>query len=113
MGRGIKYDVENVPVSKETRKGMTLNIDDITWLERRFSLQEQTFADEMEDLFNGFALKLCESFQQHNKLVFTAIDKLTVSVDNLGKEIHNLNMRIDDIDARVQKLEKIIFSDKS
>jgi len=111
MAKKIKYDSTKVPVSEETIKGMSLNINDLAWFERRLSLQEAAFSEEMEALFNGFADKLLETVNDHNKLVFDAIDKLTRSVDNLGKEICNVNKRIDDIEVRVQVLEKIVFSE--
>lgn len=89
MGR---YD--NVPISDETRKGMTLNIDDLAAIGRLLSLQDLEYEDRFAEL---------ASYAKRQDIVQRDIlDQITA----INERIDKIEHRLKSDDDRIKALEQ-------
>ena len=56
-----RYD--NIPISEQTRKGMTLTIDDLSVIKRMFDLQDLIFEETLEKMNKSFNRRFGEQLK--------------------------------------------------
>jgi len=81
-----KYRYDNIPISDTTRKGMTLNIDDLGAIGRMLSLQDNVYDERFEEI-----LKL---------------------LTNQGKAIENLTLTVGRLSDEVKEITRVVYCTK-
>jgi hypothetical protein len=79
-----RYD--NVPISEHTRKGMSLNIDDIAAIGRLLILQDDAYDERFDDLSKEIRKLSSEIAELKGQ-----IKEITKTVDITRKEVDRLN----------------------
>ena len=109
-----KYD--NVRVSDITKGGMTLTIDDLKYLQRMLSLQDDCFEIQLETLKNDVTTSLARVIMQQNEVVLSKLAKIHSDIEEIKIEIAEIKSDVVDIykeinllNKRVTKLEKEII----
>ena len=82
-----RYD--NVPISDETRKGMTLTSDDIHAISRLLMLQDRVYDDEFEDI-KASIQKQSIAFTEFRREIRAQLRSLTAIVQNHEERILKL-----------------------
>lgn len=90
-----RYD--NIPISEQTRKDMTLTIDDLIVIKRLFDLQDGAFEQMMENLAKQFL----DSIDKQTKL----IQKIMKDVANIKKDVSDIKKKQEDHEKRIRCLE--------
>ena len=85
MSDPTRYD--NIPISDMTRKGMSLNIDDLAAIGRLLSLQDNAYDEQFEKLFE--------------------------SIKELSKEVHELREEVNDLKVKVQEITCAVDSTRA
>ena len=89
-----RYD--HIPISEATKKGMSLNIDDLAAVGRMLSLQDNAYDEQFEGL------------EKLMKRQAQSIDSLLDVVKELHSEVKALREEVGDIKRQVAGLEKKI-----
>jgi hypothetical protein len=90
-----RYD--NIPITEQTRKGMSLNIDDLGAISRLLMLQDDVY----EERFT----KLEQLLDRQNQLISTQVlltEGLVEEVKSLKTVVQSLEIRINDIANRLE-----------
>lgn len=86
-----RYEINNLPISEETRKGLTQeNINYIGAVGRMLSLQD----DFIET-----------TLAEQNKAMFTAVTKQTKIIQSIQKLLADIQNELKDHETRISKLE--------
>lgn len=59
---------ENVPLSEQTKKGMTLKIDDLAAIGRLLTLQDDYYDEQFERIFKGLS-EIMTKLEDHEKRI--------------------------------------------
>ena len=90
-----KYRYDNIPISDTTRKGMTLNIDDLGAIGRMLTLQDDVYNERLEEI-----LKLLTNQGK-------AIENLTAQVKEITKIVYCTENDVEALKKDVDMLKKI------
>ena len=104
----------NVPVSDETIKGMTMNINDIAFFKRFFDLQHESLQEEFCSIkqslvFNHEALM---SVVETLKEIKAEIQELRGEVDSLRERVLKLSIDVECHDTDIKMIKKELFNIK-
>jgi septal ring factor EnvC (AmiA/AmiB activator) len=106
----------NIPISEQTRAGMSLNIDDLGAIGRLLSLQDDAYDEQFEKIFNAI--------EKQNDTIFSILQtvvELKVDIGELKDKVSGLEAQItqittavdctkvevDEIKREVEKLKKL------
>jgi septal ring factor EnvC (AmiA/AmiB activator) len=103
MNGDNKY--EKILVSETTVKGMSWNIDDIKYMQRMFTLQDDYFEEVLDRRDKILIEQLAEISCQQNKLIFEELKKQTTQIAAILTEIALINQRLDSTDAKIENNE--------
>ena len=96
MAEKNRYDFENLPISEETRKGLTSeNINQIGTIGRMLSLQDEVY----EDAFEKLTAMLTKRFDKLDK----DIRKINREIAELKKKDLALEKKIEDVNSELKK----------
>lgn len=87
-----RYD--QVPVSEITKSGMSLNNDDVMFMQRMFLLQDACF----EELLENQEKRLMKAFAE---IIFKELQKQTEMIEDINISINSILERIDGIEKRL------------
>ena len=82
-----KYDYDKLPISDETKKGMSLNINDLGAIGRMLSLQDDVYDEQFMTLTGK-------------------IDLLLLGINDLKLDVANLKKQLDDMAIVVECTKK-------
>ena len=82
-----KYDYDKLPISDETKKGMSLNINDVGAIGRMLSLQDDVYDEQFTSLTEK-------------------IDLLLLGINDLKLDVANLKKQLDDMAIVVECTKK-------
>ena len=82
-----KYDYDKLPISDETKKGMSLNINDLGAIGRMLSLQDDVYDEQFTSLTEK-------------------IDLLLLGISGLKEDVANLKKQLDDMTIVVECTKK-------
>jgi len=82
-----KYDYDKLPISDETKKGMSLNINDLGAIGRMLSLQDDVYDEQFTSLTEK-------------------IDLLLLGISGLKEDVANLKKQLDDMAIVVECTKK-------
>ena len=92
---------ERVPISDKTADGMTMNINDLKYLQRMFLLQDDAFEHLMEIQEEKIAARVSEMVAEKNATVIIFLEKINSRLDVIER-------RLDRDSARLDRLERYI-----
>jgi hypothetical protein len=101
-----KYD--KVFVSDGTKEGMSLNVNDIKYMQRMFSLQDDCFEDILERRDKRLTENLAEIIIAHNKAIFEELEKQTHAILSLTKSIAMIKTKLISIERAQKRHEEEI-----
>jgi Ulp1 family protease len=81
------------PVSKATKQGMSLNIDDQVWIKRLFDLQDNIIEEQLENLVADFSAKI--------------LNLITPMMAEIKSELKNINSEMIIIKSDIQLLHEM------
>ena len=90
----------NIPISEETKRGMSLTIDDLAAICRVLSLQDDVYD---------------EQFEKTNKLLCAAVNGISAlrsEVSNLEDMIHELALRINKLEEKIDEINVVVDVNK-
>ena len=92
-----RYDFEKIPLSEQTKKGMTLNIDDLGAIGRMLSLQDEAYDSQFSKMFS--------TLDTMNIAIITIVENLREiknDVKELKKQVGEIQSKVacHDIDIR-------------
>jgi len=105
----------NVPVSDETIKGMTLNINDIAFFKRFFDLQGESLEIEFNSIKQSLAFnrEAMLSVMEKLKEIKAEIMELKGEVDSLRERVLKLSIDVDCHDTDIKMIKKELFNIKT
>jgi len=91
----------NIPISKKTRAGMSLNIDDLGAISRLLSLQDDVYDEQFEKLFKLLDTQSIAimSIVETLKEVKADLELLKTQVKDTQTELNDLIIRVDVLEA--------------
>jgi gas vesicle protein len=119
---------DHIPVSKKTREGMSLNIDDRAYLQRMFCLQDEVTEKYISDVYDTHAIlitdtvremldeqkeQIIEMLSKFKEDIFCELKEIRKDIADLKSDIKGINLEIEDLrkrvaehDFRLQRIEK-------
>lgn len=114
---------KNIPISEETRKGMTLTSDDLHAITRALSIQDNAYDEQFEEIHKTLAyqkeayLTIIEGMKEVNQSILALQD----DIRDIKKDVYNLKQdvgkvtktvdctrnELEDLASEVKKLKTI------
>jgi chromosome segregation ATPase len=115
----MKETYENIPISKCTKDGMSLNSDDRQYLQRMFCLQDEAIEKYVKDAYDLHAKLICDTVREllndFKKEINTELRELRLEIKDVKTEIKLLHviaeknqMDIKQINGDMQQMKKDI-----
>ena len=93
-----KSNYSNIPISKKTSCGMSLNIDDRAFLQRMFTLQDNVYEDLLAKTLDirdkQLTGTLAEVLQDHYNRVFVLLEEQNKSIIQIREDIKEIKADI-------------------
>ena len=107
---------DNIPISDETKKGMTLTIDDQAFIKRVLDRQDEAIERYISETYDTHAGLICQSLaeviQAHNDKIFGLLEEQNKSIaqirddiENIKESIGHLTLDIKDIRLEIKSLK--------
>jgi len=103
---------ERVSVSDQTRKGMSLTSDDVQYLQRMLTVQDDSWSDAFDSNIKELTKALAEVIQESNTRMFDIlkeqndlIKEIQSDIREIKQSIKNLDMEIKDIRIEIRALK--------
>jgi len=77
----------NLPVSEETLKGMSLNVNDIKWFKAHFDLQDKAIFEQLAEVFDARDAKMLREFERQNKHIEDQEKKVLTALMEQEKKV--------------------------
>ena len=105
-------DIE-VPISKETRSGMSLNIDDQKWIKVLLDLQNDSWSESFDKNISELTGALAEVIQDQNKCLFNALARMEKSIEILATEIREVRAEVRELKSSIKEITNDLTNVKS
>jgi len=103
---------ENIPVSTKTREGMSLTSDDIQYLQRMLTVQDDSWNEAFDINIEQLIKALKSVIKESHDRMFTILEeqsklikKIQSDIGEIKQSIKNLNMEIKDIRIEIRALK--------
>jgi septal ring factor EnvC (AmiA/AmiB activator) len=90
----------NIPISEQTRAGMSLNIDDLGAIGRLLSLQDDAYDEQFDKIFNAI--------EKQNETIFSILQ----TVVELRVDIGELKDKVSGLEAQITQITTAVDSTK-
>ena len=102
--------MQDVPVSKTTQKGMSLNIDDQAFIKRSLDIQNEGIEDYISKTYDLHAALICETVREivkeQNDRMFREIKEIKTSIESINLRLDGIEGNLDVKEVRIISLEK-------
>jgi hypothetical protein len=100
---------DNIPISEETKKGMSLTIDDQAFIKRCFDRQDETIEAFIKSTYDEHATIIIgvvrEMIEEQNEKLLSKIDEQNKIIKEIQQLISDIQDELREHDARIKKLE--------
>lgn len=115
VGKESRYNDANIPVSQQTRDNMTLKIDDIQYIGRMLSLQDDCMEEQIKEMENKITKSLVDVLIDYNNNILNKLEVISLDIQSIKFDIREIKedvveiyKEINDLKKRVAKTEKQI-----
>lgn len=112
----IMNEVNRVPMTKESRELMTLNIYDLQYLVRLQDLSNDAFREEIKEIYEADNDTMCRNIAEivatQNKSIFLALEKQTKVIEKIAEDISVIKIDITNIKDRLEIIEDAVEEDE-